>query len=81
MGQRIIYVSTSLIERALRQGQMHARSQVSVGLPNDARYVRCFDHPTREGMLGLVFESSEWVPARQGSEIPEHTITLQNASI
>jgi len=78
MGQRVIYFSAGLITRTIQQGHLIARTQVTVGLPNDARYVRCFDS-VREGHVGLVFESKEWIPAREGGDIPEHQIVFQNA--
>jgi hypothetical protein len=79
MGQRVVYVSGEFIATSLQQGKLHARSQIAVGLPPNARYVRCFDAPQYEGRIGLVFESSDWTGGF--SELQELKIVIQNANI
>lgn len=79
MGQRVVYVSGEFIASSLQQGKLHARSQIAVGLPRDAKFVRCFDAPQYEGRIGLVFESDEW--AGGFSELQEIKILIQNATM
>jgi hypothetical protein len=78
MGQRVVYVSGSFLASGLQQGKLHARSQIAIGLPPNARYVRCFDAPQYEGRIGLVFESPDWVSFEALQELK---IVIQNANI
>lgn len=78
MGQKVVYVGGSFIASILQQGKLHARSQVVIGLPPNARYVRCFDAPQYEGRIGLVFDSPDWLAFEQLQELK---VAIRNANI
>ena len=73
-GQRIVYITASLFAEWFMQGSEH-HFRCTTGLPADAVAVRSFPKPPsgmvgEDCIVGVVFESAEWEPVREGEVIP-----------
>jgi hypothetical protein len=81
MGQKVVYITTDLLTKIIRQGaENHTR--VVEGLPSDAKLVRIIPDysvgwEVNQARLALVYESSEWPELSEGSVLPIQTIRFE----
>lgn len=77
MQRKVVYMSTTLLERLLTMGHSIKATCVQ-GLPEGARFVevvdesraKSVDEPEGARRIGFVFECSDWLEELEGADLP-----------
>lgn len=82
MGQRVVFVTGPFLKHICSSGTIP--ETIVEGLPADAELLRIVPDFSTNGAaarpkMGAVFQSREWEPLEEGSQIPELVVAFRRA--